>query len=64
MTYEMTLREREIFGRTKKAEEIALRMLEEGTSLDFIHRMTELSIERIKKLAEQIKSGVNRKEID
>jgi len=64
MTYEMTLRERELRGINQEKERTALRMLEEGTSLDFIHRMTELSIERIKKLAEQIKSGVNRKEID
>ena len=59
MTYEMTLLRREQRGINNEKENVAKKMLESGTPLDFIHRMTELSVERIKELAAQIKNAGN-----
>ena len=76
MTYEMTLLKREQRGIeigekrgikigeqrgiNDEKEKFALKMFHRGHSLDEIHDMTELSVERIKELAAQVKtSGVN-----
>ena len=47
-------------GINNEKENVAKKMLESGTPLDFIHDMTELSVERIRELAAQVKtSGIN-----
>ena len=49
MTYEMTLIERE----WQKAEEIALNLIKEGITFDFIHKVTKLPVRDIEELAEK-----------
>lgn len=53
MTYEMTLLESRQEGSIKKAEDIALKLIHRGDSIQDIHEITELTIDHIKKLAEQ-----------
>ena len=54
MTYEMTLLESRKEGSVKKAEDIALKLIRRGDSIKDIHEITELTIDHIKKLAEQM----------
>ena len=58
MTYEMTLLEKRMEGKTEgkieAMEDVAMTLLEMGTKFEKIQHITKLSMQRIKELAEKV----------
>lgn len=60
MTYQMALLESKMDGREEGIESVARNMIIKGRPLEEIREFTELSLEKIKELAQKVKVPANR----
>lgn len=59
MTYQMALLERELEGEERGHESVAVNLINMGMAIEKIQEATSLSLEKIKELAQKIKSSAN-----